>query len=71
MWVFLDAESAPRWKRQHVIATRAAQRSGVSIEQRWISDTDLLVWAVGFGTWEMSTTVYGAIDVDEAAMAVN
>ena len=41
------------------------------MEQRQIGDTDLMVSAVGFGTWEMSTTSYGAIDVDEAALAVN
>jgi aryl-alcohol dehydrogenase-like predicted oxidoreductase len=41
------------------------------VEQRQIGDTDLVVSAVGFGTWEMSTTAYGEIDVDEAAVAVN
>ena len=41
------------------------------MEQRTIGDTDLVTSPVGFGTWEMSTTMYGAIDVDEAARAVN
>ncbi len=41
------------------------------MEQRRIGDTDLVVSAVGFGTWEMSTTSYGEIDVDDAALAVN
>ena len=41
------------------------------MEQRTIGDTDLVTSAIGFGTWEMSTTMYGAIDVDEAARAVN
>ena len=41
------------------------------MEQRQIGDTDLVCSAVGFGTWEMSTTTYGEIDVNEAAQAVN
>ncbi len=41
------------------------------MEQRRIGDTDLITSAIGFGTWEMSTTMYGAIDVAEAARAVN
>ena len=41
------------------------------MEQRQFGDTDLVASAVGFGTWEMSTTMYGHIDVDEAAKAVN
>ena len=41
------------------------------MEQRQIGDTDLVVSAVGFGTWEMSTTAYGEIDVDDASVAVN
>jgi aryl-alcohol dehydrogenase-like predicted oxidoreductase len=41
------------------------------MEQRRFGDTDLVASAVGFGTWEMSTTMYGHIDVDEAARAVN
>ncbi|MDE2988261.1 MAG: aldo/keto reductase [Chloroflexota bacterium] len=41
------------------------------MEQRRFGNTDLVASAVGFGTWEMSTTMYGHIDVDEAARAVN
>ena len=41
------------------------------MEQRRIGDTDLITSAIGFGTWEMSTTMYGAIDVAEASRAVN
>jgi aryl-alcohol dehydrogenase-like predicted oxidoreductase len=40
------------------------------MEQRRIGDTDLVTSAIGFGTWEMSTTAYGAIDVTEASNAV-
>jgi len=42
-----------------------------TMEQRKIGNTDLVCSAVGFGTWEMSTTMYGDIDVEEAAKAVN
>jgi aryl-alcohol dehydrogenase-like predicted oxidoreductase len=41
------------------------------VEQRRYGDSDLYCSAVGFGTWEMSTTQYGAIDVQEASGAVN
>ena len=41
------------------------------MEQRQFGNTDLTASAVGFGTWEMSTTMYGHIDVGEAARAVN
>ena len=41
------------------------------MEQRKIGDTDLVCSAIGFGTWEMSTTMYGDIDVNEARKAVN
>ena len=41
------------------------------MEQRTFGDTDLTCSAVGFGTWEMSTTMYGQIDVTEASRAVN
>lgn len=41
------------------------------MEQRRFGDTDLMCSALGFGTWEMSTTQYGQIDVSEAAAAVN
>ena len=40
------------------------------MEQRRFGNTDLVASAVGFGTWEMSTTMYGHIDVDEASKAV-
>ena len=40
------------------------------MEQRTIGDTDLVTSAIGFGTWEMSTTAYGEIDVTEASNAV-
>ena len=41
------------------------------MEQRTFGDTDLVTSAIGFGTWEMSTTMYGEIDIDDAARAVN
>lgn len=41
------------------------------MEQRKIGNTDLECSAIGFGTWEMSTTMYGEIDVAEASKAVN
>jgi aryl-alcohol dehydrogenase-like predicted oxidoreductase len=40
------------------------------MEQRRFGDTDLTCSAIGFGTWEMSTTMYGEIDVAEASRAV-
>ena len=41
------------------------------MEQRKMGNTDLRCSAIGFGTWEMSTTQYGDIDVNEASRAVN
>jgi len=41
------------------------------MEQRRFGNTDLTSSALGFGTWEMSTTEYGEIDVDAASRAVN
>jgi len=41
------------------------------VEQRTFGDSDLSCSVLGFGTWEMSTTQYGAIDVEEASRAVN
>ncbi len=41
------------------------------MEQRRIGNTDLVTSVIGFGTWEMSTTMYGDIDVNEADRAVN
>ncbi len=40
------------------------------MEQRTIGNTDLVCSPIGFGTWEMSTTMYGDIDVKEASRAV-
>jgi aryl-alcohol dehydrogenase-like predicted oxidoreductase len=41
------------------------------MRQRRSGDSDLVCSALGFGTWEMSTTQYGAIDVGEASQAAN
>jgi len=41
------------------------------MEQRQLGDSDLYSSSIGFGTWEMSTTMYGHIDVKEASDAVN
>lgn len=41
------------------------------METRRMGDSDLACSAIGFGTWEMSTTQYGEIDVKEASAAVN
>ena len=41
------------------------------MEQRRFGDSDLTCSALGYGTWEMSTTQYGQIDVKAAADAVN
>ena len=41
------------------------------MEQRRFGDSDLVCSALGFGTWEMSTTEYGEIDIGEASRAVN
>ena len=40
------------------------------MQQRRFGDSDLISSAVGFGTWEMSTTEYGHIDVGDASAAV-
>ena len=40
------------------------------MELRRMGDSDLICSALGFGTWEMSTTQYGEIDVQEASNAV-
>jgi aryl-alcohol dehydrogenase-like predicted oxidoreductase len=40
------------------------------MEQRRMGDSDLVCSALGFGTWEMSTTMYGPIDVQDATRAV-
>lgn len=41
------------------------------MEQRKMGNTDLTCSPIGFGTWEMSTTDYGDIDVTEATRAVH
>ena len=41
------------------------------MEQRQLGDSGLYTSALGFGTWEMSTTMYGHIDVKEASDAVS
>lgn len=40
------------------------------MEYRTFGNTELSCSAIGFGTWEMGTTQYGAIDIDEAIGAV-
>ncbi|MGC9348442.1 MAG: aldo/keto reductase [Anaerolineae bacterium] len=41
------------------------------MEQRRFGDSDLTCSAIGFGTWEASTTQYGPIEVDDAIRAIN
>ena len=41
------------------------------MEQRQLGDSGLYTSALGFGTWEMSTTMYGHIDIKEASDAVS
>ena len=40
------------------------------MEDRTFGNTDLSCSALGFGTWEMATTQYGAVDIKEAVRAV-
>ena len=40
------------------------------MEKRNFGNTDLSCSAVGFGTWEMGTTQYGEIDIQDAVRAV-
>ncbi|MBX2998889.1 MAG: aldo/keto reductase [Caldilineaceae bacterium] len=40
------------------------------METRTFGNSDLVTSVIGFGTWEMSTTMYGHIDVEEASRAV-
>ncbi len=40
------------------------------MEQRTFGNTDLTCSAIGFGTWEMGTTQYGEIDINDAVRAV-
>ncbi|OGO05502.1 MAG: hypothetical protein A2Y73_05930 [Chloroflexi bacterium RBG_13_56_8] len=41
------------------------------MERRKFGDSDLSCSVVGFGTWELSTTQYGEVDVEEASRAIN
>jgi len=41
------------------------------MKMRRIGNTDLVCSVLGFGTWAMSTTQYGRIDVEEAKQAVH
>jgi aryl-alcohol dehydrogenase-like predicted oxidoreductase len=41
------------------------------MEQRRFGDSDLTCSAIGFGTWEASTTQYGPIEVEAAIRAIN
>lgn len=41
------------------------------MEQRRFGNTDLTTSAIGFGTWALSTTQYGEIDVQEASRALH
>ncbi len=40
------------------------------MEERRMGESSIVSSVIGFGTWEMSTTVYGHIDVQEASRAV-
>ena len=41
------------------------------MEQRTFGKTDLTCSPIGFGTWELGTTQYGDIDIDDAVRAVH
>jgi len=41
------------------------------MEQRRFGDSDLIASVIGFGTWELGTTQYGEIDVQQASLAIN
>ena len=41
-----------------------------AMERRPLGSTDLMTSPIGFGTWEMSTTMYGSIYVAAATRAV-
>lgn len=43
----------------------------VVVEQRRMGDSSIVCSTIGFGTWEMGTTQYGPIDLQEASAAVN
>src|SRR5688572_664784 len=40
------------------------------MQQKAVGDSGLVSSALGFGTWELSTTQYGAIDIAQASDAV-
>ena len=35
------------------------------MEKRKIGNSDLYCSSIGFGTWEMSSTIYGEIDIND------
>ncbi|MBN1249305.1 MAG: aldo/keto reductase [Anaerolineae bacterium] len=41
------------------------------MEQRRFGNTDLVCSAIGIGTWELGTTQYGPVDIEEAIRAIN
>ena len=41
------------------------------MEQRTFGNTDLTCSVIGFGTWELGTTQYGEIDINDAVRAVH
>ncbi|NLT72617.1 MAG: aldo/keto reductase [Chloroflexi bacterium] len=41
------------------------------METRRFGDSDLETSIIGFGTWELGTTQYGEIDVQQASLAIN
>ena len=40
------------------------------MEKRKIGNSDLYCSSIGFGTWEMSSTMYGDIDIEAITTAV-
>ena len=41
------------------------------MEKRKIGNSDLYCSSIGFGTWEMSSTMYGEIDINDITRAVH
>ena len=41
------------------------------MEKRKIGNSDLYCSSIGFGTWEMSSTMYGEIDINDIIKAVH
>ena len=41
------------------------------MEKRKIGDSDLYCSSIGFGTWEMSSTMYGEIEINDIIKAVH